>query len=142
MPDKTFSDITDVHRETRESESFGLTGFLKKAARRVLNDKEDPLFISSNDVKTNPTITIVNVPLKEIKKSFTFLEGTKKFFIKSEKAIKIMYNYNEVDFDANKKATITDGGFLVEDRLNLPSGVKIFFETDKDNVDIEFTQWT
>ena len=73
------------------------------------------------------------------KNSHLFTNGTKKFFIRSEKVVEIKYSFEEDNFDAENYLTITSGGFLEQSGLYL-TGKTIFFKADKDT-DIEILEW-
>lgn len=89
---------------------------------------------------TTPKASIVNVAVAGDKLSHTFQDGTKKFLVRSEKVSEIKYNFSEVDYDLNKRLTITSGGFLKESGLLL-TGKSIYFTADKNNVDVEILEW-
>jgi hypothetical protein len=82
--------------------------------------------------------TIITVNADE-KAFHTFTNGTKKFFIRSEKVVEIKYSFDENNFDNNNQLTITSGGFLEQSGLYLV-GKTIYFKSDK-NTEIEILEW-
>lgn len=118
-----------------EFDKFTKSSENKRVVRVVAGDDLPVIFSGAKNTK----VTIVNVANSGTKTTFNFQDGVKSFTIRSEKVTEIKYNFDEADYDANKKATITSGGFLKLSGLDLTGG-KIFFDTDKNNVDIEILE--
>lgn len=97
-----------------------------------------PAFLSvllSSNVKP----TIKTVATAGNKESHSFQDNLKQFILRSEKATTIRYNFNEADFDSGKKLTITSGGFLKLSGLDFTNKT-IYFETDRNNIDVEIIE--
>lgn len=88
---------------------------------------------------STPKATIINVAASGVKTTHTFSDNLRSLMIRCEKVTEIKYNFNEADYDLDKKLTITSGGFLALSGLDFNSE-KIFFETDRNNVDVEILE--
>lgn len=88
---------------------------------------------------SNKKITIISVANAGDKQTHIFQENVRQIIIRCEKVTTIKYNFDETDYDANKKATITSGGQLKLTGLKWEAS-SIFFDTDKNNMDIEITE--
>lgn len=88
-----------------------------------------------------PKATILNNATSGTKQSHAFAEGTKQFLIRCEKVVEIKYNFNETDYDNNKRLTITSGGHLQQAGLYLENKT-IYFNTSTGNRDVEILEWS
>jgi len=96
-------------------------------------------FKPSKKLQVAPKATIKKVTVAGVKQSHTFQNNLQQILIRCEKATEIKYNFNETDFDNDSKLTITSGGYLYLRDLNF-TGVTIYFETDRNNVDVEILE--
>lgn len=87
----------------------------------------------------NSKPTVITVSNAGEKQEHTFVDNVKQILIRCEKVTEIKYAFNEADFDAGKKLTITSGGALKLSSLNFV-GTTIYFETDKNNMDVEILE--
>lgn len=90
-------------------------------------------------LSATPKITVISVTNSGTKTSHPFQDGVKQIIVRCEKVTEIKYNFDETDFDGGIKSTITSGGFLKLAGLNF-TGKSLFFETDRNNVDVEILE--
>lgn len=88
---------------------------------------------------SNSKITILEVPNKETKVEHELQDGLKQLIVRCEKVVTIKFSFDEAEFDAGKKATITSGGHLKLSALHF-NQKSFFFETLSDNKDIEIIE--
>lgn len=125
-----------------------MSGNLINATEAWFTDSNGKMWLNVNALISSGTLlqlfatqskeTIKQVIADE-KNSHLFTTGTKKLFIRSEKAVEIKYSFSEANFDDAKYLTITSGGFLEQSGLYLTSK-SIFFKSDKDT-DVEILEW-
>lgn len=104
---------------------------------RVLADI-DPEALSTL-FSTNHKATIVQVATKDTKQTHTLQDGLKQLIIRAEKVTQINYEFDTTKFDAGEKLTITSGGHLKLSAINFSSKA-LYFETDRDNINVEIIE--
>lgn len=124
------SDDPRIYRVTPDRTYLGVDAALDPS---VIEDLIGALF--AGDSK----ITIKEVVVSGTKESHDLTDGLNQLIVRCEKVTEIKYNFDEDEFDAGNKATITSGGFLKLEGLNF-TGKTFYFEADRNNVDVEIIE--
>ena len=116
----------------------------KKYARRVLTfflsehfeDITKEAFISSS-----PKITKVDLAVAGTEYEHTFQEGTKQFEIVPEGKARVKYAFAENGTTGEDHIEADRFATFEERFLNLPAGVKIYYNSDEANTVLKILEW-